>query len=86
MVKGFEIDHGTKLNGLMPAYQQHVLVCTGKDDWPSKIEDEDGGENLAADLRGYFGRGGSLSDVSLTMGDRCAKRASEAEHMAGVKR
>ncbi|TLS26221.1 hypothetical protein PpBr36_04523 [Pyricularia pennisetigena] len=62
MAEGFEIDHGTKLNGLMPAYQQHVLVCTGKDDWASKIEDEDGGDNLAADLRGFFGRGGSLSD------------------------
>ncbi|ELQ39184.1 hypothetical protein OOU_Y34scaffold00514g101 [Pyricularia oryzae Y34] len=79
MVEGFEIDHGTKLNGLMPAYQQHVLVCTGKDDWPSKIEDEDGGENLAADLRGYFGRGGSLSDLVPSV-----ERGSSSEQLEAL--
>ncbi|KAK5656133.1 hypothetical protein OQA88_4893 [Cercophora sp. LCS_1] len=40
----------------------HVLVCTGKNDWPSRIEDDNSGDNLAADLRELVGRGGFFSD------------------------
>ncbi len=61
---GLEIDHKTNINGLIPAYAEHVLVCTGKDDWPSRIEDDHGGDNLAADLRELLGRGGVYNDVS----------------------
>lgn len=43
-------------------YAQQVLVCTGKDDWPSKIETEDEGDNLAADLRKLIGPKGVYSD------------------------
>lgn len=63
--EGFAIDHAGKLNGAVAGYAEHVLVCTGRDDWPSRIEDEDGGDNLAADLKELFGRGGVYSDVSL---------------------
>ncbi|KAK1833289.1 Sucrase/ferredoxin-like-domain-containing protein [Podospora conica] len=62
MPPGFEIDHKTNINGLISHYAQHVLVCTGKPDWPSRIEDDNSGDNLAADLRELVGRGGAFSD------------------------
>ncbi|OIW30070.1 hypothetical protein CONLIGDRAFT_597060 [Coniochaeta ligniaria NRRL 30616] len=62
MPEGLEIDHKTNLNGLISNYAQHVLVCTGKDDWPSKIEDDNSGDNLAADLKELIGRGGVYND------------------------
>lgn len=65
MPEGFEIDHSKPLNGSMPAYSEQVLICTGKNDWVSKIEEENGGDNLAADLKELLGRGGTYSDVSL---------------------
>ncbi|KAK4453171.1 Sucrase/ferredoxin-like-domain-containing protein, partial [Podospora aff. communis PSN243] len=62
MPPGFEIDRKTPLNGLISNYAQHVLICTGKNDWPSKIED-DSGDNLAADLKELIGgRGAVFSD------------------------
>jgi len=61
--EGFEIDHKAPLNGLISSYAQHVLVCTGKDDWPSKIEEDNSGDNLAADLKELLGRGGNYNDV-----------------------
>ncbi|KAJ2903990.1 FMI1 protein [Zalerion maritima] len=57
-----EIDRKTPLNGLMPAYAEQVLVCTGQGDWSSKIEADNSGDNLAADLKELFGRGGVYSD------------------------
>lgn len=57
------IDYKSPLNGLISAYNEQVLVCTGKDDWPSRIEDDNSGDNLAADLKELFGRGGKYRDV-----------------------
>jgi hypothetical protein len=48
----------------MASYAEQVLVCTGKGDWLSRIEEESSGDNLAADLKELFGRGGVYSDVS----------------------
>ncbi|CAM1508094.1 Fc.00g049420.m01.CDS01 [Cosmosporella sp. VM-42] len=62
MPDGLQIDHKSPLNGVMAGYSEHVLVCTGKDDWTSRIEEESGGDNLAADLKELFGRGGIYSD------------------------
>ncbi|KHO00352.1 FMI1 protein [Metarhizium album ARSEF 1941] len=62
MPKGFDIDFKSNLNGAIPGYAEQVLVCTGRDDWPSRIEDEFDGDNLAADLKELFGRGGRYSD------------------------
>ncbi|UKZ46264.1 hypothetical protein TrVGV298_000465 [Trichoderma virens] len=62
MPDGLEIDHQNTLNGVMAGYAEHVVVCTGKDDWLSKIEDENSGDNLAADLKELFGRGGKYTD------------------------
>lgn len=65
MPEGLEIDHAKPLNGTMAAYAEQVLICTGKDDWMSRIEEENSGDNLAADLKELMGRGGVYSDVLL---------------------
>lgn len=49
----------------MAPFAEQVLICTGKRDWKSRIEDENGGDNLAADLKELLGRGGIYSDVRL---------------------
>ncbi|ROW02648.1 hypothetical protein VSDG_01832 [Cytospora chrysosperma] len=64
MPNGLEIDYKGKLNGVITGYTEHVLICTGKDDWPSRIEEDNSGDNLAADLKELFGRGGVYSDPS----------------------
>lgn len=50
----------------MAPYAEQVLICTGKDDWMSKIEEENSGDNLAADIKELVGRGGVYSDVRLS--------------------
>ncbi|KAI1376471.1 Sucrase/ferredoxin-like-domain-containing protein [Hypoxylon crocopeplum] len=59
---GQSIDRNANLNGLIAAYAQQVLICTGKDDWTSRIEEDNSGDNLAADLKELVGRGGMYSD------------------------
>lgn len=54
----------------MPPYAQHVVVRTGRDDWGSRIEDEDAGVegtgmNFARSLKGLVGRGGKFFDVCM---------------------
>jgi hypothetical protein len=61
--EGLEIDQSTPLNGTMAPYSEQVLICTGQQDWKSRIEDDNGGDNLAADLKELLGRGGIYSDV-----------------------
>jgi hypothetical protein len=63
MPDGLAIDHTKPLNGTMAPYAEQVLICTGKDDWSSRIEEENAGDNLAADLKELVGRGGMYSDV-----------------------
>ena len=70
MPSGLDIDYGRPLDGTMPPYVQHVVVRTGRDDWGSRIEDEDGsvegiGMNFARSLRGLVGRGGKFFDVCM---------------------
>lgn len=72
MPSGLDIDHERTLNGTMPPYAQHVVVRTGRDDWGTKIEDEDesvegSGMNFAKSLRGLVGRGGKFFDVCICM-------------------
>ncbi|TWU72103.1 hypothetical protein ED733_001308 [Metarhizium rileyi] len=62
MPEGLDIDYKSDLNGAIAGYAEHVLVCTGRGDWTSRIEDECDGDNLAADLKELFGRGGRYSD------------------------
>jgi hypothetical protein len=74
MPEGLEIDHSKSLNSTMAAYAEQVLVCTGKDDWLSRIEEENSGDNLAADIKELIGRGGVYSDVFLS--SLCCSRGS----------
>ncbi|KAK8034338.1 Sucraseferredoxin-like protein [Apiospora rasikravindrae] len=62
MPEGLPIDKTSPLNGVMASYAEQLLICTGKDDWPSRIEEENSGDNLAADLKELLGRGGLYSD------------------------
>jgi hypothetical protein len=63
--EGLKIDHNKPLNGTMAPYSEQILICTGQRDWKSRIEDENDGDNLAADLKELLGRGGIYSDVCL---------------------
>ncbi|KAL5383493.1 hypothetical protein DPSP01_005890 [Paraphaeosphaeria sporulosa] len=58
-----DIDRTTPLLHTMAPYTEQVLVCTGKDDWKSRIEDE---QSAAGDfvrgLRAEIGRGGKGFD------------------------
>ncbi|KAL2196350.1 Sucrase/ferredoxin-like-domain-containing protein [Corynascus similis CBS 632.67] len=60
--EGLEIDRSASLSGLISNYAQHVLVCTGKSDWPSRIEEDNAGDNLVADLRELVGPRGKYND------------------------
>lgn len=60
---GLEIDHIKPLNGTMASFAEQLLVCTGQSDWASRIEEENAGENLVADVKELVGRGGIYSDV-----------------------
>ncbi|KAK5627377.1 hypothetical protein RRF57_003092 [Xylaria bambusicola] len=62
MPEGLPIDYDGKLSGLISNYAEQVLICTGRNDWPSRIEEENSGDNLAADLKELLGRGGIYSD------------------------
>ncbi|MCJ1318319.1 hypothetical protein MMC15_003647 [Xylographa vitiligo] len=58
---GLDIDHKRPLAGTKPPYAQHIVVCTGRDDWPSRIEDEEG-PNLAKELKKLLGPKGQFHD------------------------
>ncbi|KAI1814529.1 Sucrase/ferredoxin-like-domain-containing protein [Poronia punctata] len=62
MPEDLPIDREAKLDGLISNYAEQVLVCTGRSDWPSRIEEANSGDNLAADLKEMIGRGGVFSD------------------------
>lgn len=64
--EGLPIDHKSQLNGSMAPYAEQVIVCTGKDDWTSRIEDENSGDNLANDVKELLGRGGVFADVCVS--------------------
>lgn len=50
-----DIDRTTPLLGTMATYDRHLLISTGRSDWNSKIELEDG---LAAQVKGVLGKAG----------------------------
>ncbi|KAF2097430.1 hypothetical protein NA57DRAFT_66979 [Rhizodiscina lignyota] len=61
MPSGLDIDVEHSINGLMAPYAEQVLISTGKDDWTSKIE-EDEVSVMARGLKDLLGRGGKFSD------------------------
>lgn len=46
----------------MASYAEQVLISTGKEDWTSRIEDEEDGAFLRQ-LKGFLGRNGKYSNV-----------------------
>ena len=62
---GLDIERESSLNGSMPTYAEHVIVSSGKGDWKSKLEDEDGPEGVVRrHLKQYMGPGGKFYNVS----------------------
>ncbi|KAJ8610201.1 hypothetical protein MRB53_038702 [Persea americana] len=41
MPPGLDIDRNAKLAGTMAAHAEHLLISTGRTNWPSKIEDDE---------------------------------------------
>lgn len=62
--EGLEIDHKQNLNGTMGGYAEQILIATGKDDWKSRIEEEDDA-HFQRQVKDVLGRKGELSDVRL---------------------
>ncbi|MCJ1416249.1 hypothetical protein MMC32_002584 [Xylographa parallela] len=58
---GLDINHTLPLAGTKPPYAQHIVVCTEREDWASRIEDEDG-PNLAKGLKDLLGPRGEFYD------------------------
>lgn len=61
---GLDIDRTSPLLNTMAAHSAHVVVCTGKDDWPSRIDDSPGAAgDFVRGVRGEIGKGGRAFDV-----------------------
>ncbi|KAF2207784.1 hypothetical protein CERZMDRAFT_50483 [Cercospora zeae-maydis SCOH1-5] len=87
---GLDIERETDLNGSMAAYAEQILLCTGKEDWKSKTEDEEDAV-LLRQLRQFLVRGGKYVDpyhnVLLTSSsfpsvDQTSSRANAAPAMS----
>lgn len=59
---GLDIEREQGINGSMPTYAEQVLISTGKDDWTSRIEDDEGSA-LVRQIKNFLGRNGKYSDV-----------------------
>lgn len=62
MPEGLDIDLKQNLNGTMAPYAEQILVCTGKNDWSSRIE-SDPDSIMARGIKSFFVRDGIYSDV-----------------------
>ncbi|KAK4504934.1 hypothetical protein PRZ48_002897 [Zasmidium cellare] len=58
---GLDIEREQNINGSMAAYAEQVLISTGKDDWKSRIEDEEDAV-LVNQLKKNLTRGGKFVD------------------------
>lgn len=62
------IDYEATLSGTVPAYTQHVLISTGRDDWASRItDDDDSHAALTGILKRELGLGGRFHDVRVCL-------------------
>lgn len=62
MPAGLDIDHSSPLDGTMAPYDSHLIIRTGRNDWPSRIE-EDEGLPLVQGLKRLLTRGGKYVNV-----------------------
>lgn len=59
-----DIDRKTPLLNTMAPYTEQVLLCTGKEDWASNLEDDEGATaDFVKGLKGVIGKGGEAFDV-----------------------
>ena len=59
-----DIDRKTPLLNTMAAYSEQVILCTGKEDWVSNIEQEEGATgDFVKGLKSVIGKGGVGFDV-----------------------
>ena len=72
MPRDLDIDYKKTLRGTMPRYTKHVVIRTGRDDWASRIEDENLGPdengkdvNLARELKALIGPKGKYFNVCI---------------------
>lgn len=65
MPSGLDIEREQNISGSMPSYAEQVLICTGRHDWKSKIEDEgdQSSGQLVRQLKSLMGPKGRYSDV-----------------------
>jgi len=59
-----DIDRKTPLLNTMATYSEQVVFCTGKEDWASNIEQEEGSTGeFVKGLKGVIGKGSPAFDV-----------------------
>ena len=59
-----DIDRKTPLLNTMAPYTEQVLLATGKEDWTSNLEDDEGATaDFVKGLKGVIGKGGEAFDV-----------------------
>ncbi|KZF21418.1 hypothetical protein L228DRAFT_249231 [Xylona heveae TC161] len=61
MPSGLDIDYKRPLSNTVAAYQEQVLISTGRDDWASRAEEEEDAVLLRG-LKSLLGRGGTFSN------------------------
>jgi hypothetical protein len=67
---GLDIEREQNINGSMPTYAEQVLISTGKNDWTSRIEDDEGSA-LVCQIKDFLGPKGKYSDVGDTSSMSC---------------
>ena len=61
--EGLNIDRKQPLLNTKPPYHKHLVVCTGRADWTSKIEGDTGPHSLAKELKNLLGPKYRFRDV-----------------------
>lgn len=70
---GLDIERESNINGSMASYGEQVLISTGREDWKSKIEDEEDAV-LVRQLKKFLLRNGKYADVCGQ--DYCCSRCT----------
>ena len=81
MPTGLNIDYQKPIRGAMPLYHRHIVINTGREDWNSRIEEEQAGDNVAKKLKDMLGPGRQYYNVCAgrhRMYNRLTFRAHQA--------